>query len=80
MIEDHITDGDLVIVEQRSTARDGETVVALLSDGAATLKRIYREKNRVRLQPANKSMAPIYVDSDVTIQGVVIGVLRPFSR
>ncbi len=80
MIEDHITDGDLVIVEQRSTARDGETVVALLPDGAATLKRIYREKNRVRLQPANKSMSPIYVDSDVTIQGVVIGVLRPFSR
>ncbi len=78
MIEDHITDGDLVIVEQRSTARDGETVVALLSDGAATLKRIYREKNRVRLQPANSAMAPIYVNSDVTIQGVVIGVLRPF--
>ncbi len=80
MIEDHIADGDLVIVEQRSTAHDGETVVALLADGAATLKRIYREKNRVRLQPANSAMRPIYVDSDVTIQGVVIGVIRPFTR
>ncbi len=80
MIEDHITDGDLVIVEQRSTAHNGEMVVALLPDGAATLKRLYREKNRVRLQPANNAMDPIYVNSDITIQGVVIGVLRPLSR
>ena len=75
MIDDHIAEGDFVIVERRSTARDGETVVALLESGEATLKRIYREKDRVRLQPANASMAPVYA-SRVDIQGVVVGVYR----
>ncbi|HMD54055.1 MAG TPA: S24 family peptidase, partial [Phycisphaerae bacterium] len=80
MIEDHIADGDLVVAERRPIARDGDIVVALLSDGSATLKRFYREKDRIRLQPANGSMKPIYTGSDLKIQGVVIGVLRPFNR
>ncbi len=80
MIEDHIADGDMVIAEQRTTARDGEIVVALLEDGSATLKRFYRENGRIRLQPANGSMQPIYIDGDLKIQGVVIGVLRRYGR
>ncbi len=75
MIDEHIRDGDLVVIERRETARDGETVVALLDDGEATLKKFYRESGRVRLQPANPKYSPIYVDS-LRIQGVVIGVLR----
>ena len=77
MIEEQIRDGDLVVVERRDTARDGETVVALLPDGDATLKKFYRDKGRIRLQPANAGMAPIYADS-IQIQGVVIGVLRTY--
>jgi repressor LexA len=75
MIEDHIRPGDYVICEKRDTARNGETVVALLGDGEATLKRFYKEKGRVRLQPANPDFDPIYV-RQVQIQGVVIGVIR----
>jgi len=77
MIDEHIRDGDLVVAEQRSTARNGETVVALLEDGDATLKKFYRENNRIRLQPANPAYEPIYVDN-VQIQGVVIGVIRTY--
>jgi repressor LexA len=80
MIEDHIADGDYVIIERREQARDGETVVALLDDGQATLKRYFKERGRVRLQPANASMAPIYVDKDIKIQGVLIGVLRTYAK
>jgi len=80
MIDDHIADGDYVIIERRETAKDGETVVALLDDGQATLKRFYKERGRVRLQPANSAMAPIYVDKDIRIQGVLIGVLRTYTR
>ena len=75
MVEEGIFDGDYVIVEPRATARNGETVVALLDDGTATLKKFYREKNRVRLQPANSAMKPIYV-RQVAVQGVVKGVVR----
>jgi repressor LexA len=75
MVEDGICDGDLVICQKRNTARDGETVVALLENGDATLKRIYREKGRIRLQPANPAYDPIYVQH-VEIQGVVIGLVR----
>jgi repressor LexA len=75
MIDEQIRDGDLVVIEKRETARDGETVVALLDNGDATLKKFYREKGRVRLQPANAEYQPIYADN-VRIQGVVIGVLR----
>lgn len=77
MIEEHIRDGDLVVVEQRNTARNGETVVALTEDGEATLKKYYRESNRIRLQPANPAYEPIYV-SNARIQGVVIGVIRTY--
>lgn len=79
MIEDHIADGDYVIIERREQASNGETVVALLDDGQATLKRYYKERGRVRLQPANSNMAPIYVDKDIKIQGVLIGVLRAYK-
>ena len=79
MIEAHIADGDMVIVEQRSVARAGEIVVALLPDGTATLKRFFKEKDRVRLEPANSSLQPIYVQGDLKIQGVVIGVLRSYA-
>ena len=77
MIDEHIRDGDYVIVQRRVTARNGETVVALLPDGDATLKKFYREPGRIRLQPANPDLEPIYVP-DVAIQGVVIGVLRKY--
>jgi repressor LexA len=75
MIDDQIRDGDYVICRRRSSARDGQTVVALLEDGEATLKKFYREKGRIRLQPASKNHEPIYA-RDVAIQGVVIGVVR----
>ena len=81
MIEDHLCDGDYVVIERRETARNGEQVVALLQDtNEATLKRYYREpNNKVRLQPANSSMEPRIVDGDrVRVQGVVIGVLRSY--
>jgi repressor LexA len=77
MIEDQICDGDYVVCEQRATARDGETVVALLDDGEATLKRLYREHDGVRLQPANAKYTPIRT-RNVNIQGVVVGVIRRF--
>lgn len=77
MIEDAIADGDIVLVERREHARNGETVVALLPDGQATLKRFYREPKGIRLQPANSTMEPILV-SDVQIRGVVIGVVRRY--
>jgi repressor LexA len=77
MIDDQIRDGDYVIVEKRNTARDGETVVALLEDGEATLKRFYRHQKGVRLQPANPNFKPL-ITENVTIQGVVVGVLRRY--
>lgn len=80
MIDDHIRDGDYVIVEKRESAENGETVVALLDNECATLKRFYREKNHIRLQPANTEMEPIIVmEGDFTIQGVVVGILRKFK-
>ena len=75
MIDDQICDGDYVVVEKRKQPYNGETVVALLRDGEATLKRYYREKNRIRLQPANTAYKSIYVTS-VDIQGIVVGVIR----
>lgn len=76
MIDEQIRDGDYVIAEKRDNVRDGETVVALLDDGEATLKKFFREKGgRVRLQPANPEFSPIYVNR-VSVQGVVIGVIR----
>jgi len=79
MIEDHLCDGDYVVIERRETARNGEQVVVLLDSGEATLKRFYREGNRIRLQPANSAMEPRYVEADrCRVQGVVIGVLRSY--
>ena len=76
MIEDHICDGDLVLVESRTTARDGETVVAVIGD-EATLKRLRRDSDRIRLEPANASLAPMILPADsVQIRGVVRGVIR----
>lgn len=78
MIEDHIDDGDLVVVERRETANDGEIVVAILEGEEATLKRFYRERNgAIRLQPANSSMEPIFT-TRVQLRGVVRGVIRKF--
>ena len=80
MIEDHLCDGDYVIIERRSSAKNGEQVVALLDTGEATLKRYYKEGHRIRLQPANSSMEPRIVEADrCRIQGVVIGVLRSYN-
>lgn len=75
MIEDHISEGDFVIVNKQSSCRDGEIVVALVDGQEATLKRFYKERDRVRLEPANSSMKPIYADN-VDILGVVVGVIR----
>ena len=75
MIDEHICDGDLVVCERRRDAKDGQTVVALLKDGEATLKKLSREKGRIRLDAANPNYQPIYAD-EVDIQGVVIGVIR----
>ena len=80
MIEDHIKDGDYVIVEKRTLASNGETVVALLDNELATLKKFYREADGgVRLQPANPKIDPIFIkQGNLKIQGVVIGVMRKF--
>lgn len=80
MIEDHLCDGDYVVIERRNSVRNGEQVVALLDSGEATLKRFYKETGgKIRLQPANSSMEPRIVDaSRCTVQGVVIGVLRNY--
>ena len=75
MTEDAICDGDLVLVERRQEARDGETVVAVLPGEEATLKRFYLEEDGVRLQPANSTMEPIRVPT-VEIRGVVVSVIR----
>jgi repressor LexA len=80
MIDDHLCDGDIVVIERRETARNGEQVVALLDTGEATLKRFYKEGSKIRLQPANSSMQPRIVDADrLRVQGVVIGVLRSYN-
>jgi repressor LexA len=78
MIEDLIDDGDYVVIQQQSSARDGDIVVALLEDNTVTLKRFFRDRDRVRLQPANSAMSPIYA-RDVRVQGKVIGVIRRLS-
>jgi repressor LexA len=79
MQDEHIMDGDYVLIERADTARDGEIVVALVDGTDATLKRIYREGETTRLQPSNASMQPILVPaSSVQVQGRVIGVLRKY--
>lgn len=78
MIEDGILDGDHVIIEEQHAANDGDIVVALLDNGLATLKRFFQETDRVRLEPANSAMQPIYA-TDVKIQGKCVGVIRRFN-
>jgi repressor LexA len=78
MIDDGILDGDYVIIARREQANNGEMVVANVA-GEVTLKRLYREGERIRLQPANALMAPIYAHArDVAVQGVVVGLMRRF--
>jgi len=80
MIEEGILDGDYIVVENRRTAANGETAVVMI-DGAATVKKFYRERGRVRLQPANPSLAAIYVrDRRLEIRGVVVAVMRKCWR
>lgn len=79
MIEEQIRDGDYVVVEQEETANNGDIVVALLDNGMATLKRFFREATRVRLEPANAKMSPIFV-KNVKIQGKVVGLVRRYTN
>jgi len=79
MIDEQIRDGDFVIVEDRRTAENGEMVIALLHGSDVTLKKLYRESGRIRLQPANPAMQPILAAPDqVQVQGVVVGVMRKY--
>lgn len=78
MIEDGILDGDFVVVEETNQARDGDIVVAMVNSGVVTLKRFFKEPDRIRLEPANSSMQPIYA-KDVTVQGRCVGVIRRYS-
>lgn len=80
MIDEQIMDGDFVVVNGRQRAENGEMVIALLDGTAATVKKYYRERDgRIRLQPANETMQPIYVhENDIMIQGIVVGVLRRY--
>jgi len=80
MIDEQIRDGDYVVIRERHNADNGEMVIALINNSSATVKKFYRERDgRIRLQPANDTMEPIYIhENDVTIQGIVIGVLRKY--
>lgn len=78
MIEEGILDGDYVVVEERDEVHNGDIVVALLENGLATLKRFFKEATRVRLEPANSAMAPIYA-TRVRVQGKVVGVIRKYN-
>ncbi len=80
MVDEQIRDGDFVVVNERQRADNGEMVIALLNGTSATVKKYYRERDgRIRLQPANESMQPMYVhENDVKIQGIVVGVLRKY--
>lgn len=79
MIEDGILDGDHVIIEQTEAADNGQIVVALLDNGMATLKRFFKEATRIRLEPANAKMQPIFV-KNVRIQGKVVGLVRKYQN
>ena len=80
MIDEQIRDGDFVVVNERQRADNGEMVIALLNGSSATVKKYYRERDgRIRLQPANETMQPMYVhENDIRIQGIVVGVLRRY--
>jgi len=78
MVDEGILDSDYVVIEQQKEVNNGDVVVAVLKNGFATLKRFYKEKNRVRLEPANSRMKPIWA-TDVQIKGKVVGVVRNFG-
>ncbi len=78
MVDDGILSGDFVVVKEQLSANNGDIVVAVLKNGFATLKRYYEEVGRIRLQPANSTMSPMYV-TDVTIRGKVVAVIRQFA-
>jgi len=78
MVEDGIFDGDYLVVKKQIYANNGDIVVAVFKNGFATLKRFYNEGNRIRLQPANSTMMPMYV-TDVEIRGKVVSVIRKFD-
>ena len=78
MIDDGILSGDFVVVKEQKMANNGDIVVAVLRNGFATLKRYYQEANRIRLQPANSTMSPMYV-TEVEIRGKVVAVIRQFN-
>lgn len=78
LIEEGILDGDYVVIQHQEDAQNGDIVVAILRNGLATLKRIFFENGRIRLQPANSQMTPIYV-TEVKIQGKVVGVIRRYQ-
>jgi repressor LexA len=81
MIDDHIMDGDYIIVEKRDWAQDGETVVALIKNGEATLKRLRHRGNKIILEPSNPSFNVMVFDAnEVIVQGVVVGILRKYKR
>jgi len=77
MIDEHITDGDFVIIRRQEQARDGQIVAVRDDEGEATLKKIYKDRNRIRLEPANKTMKPIFRDR-VNVLGVLVGVVRKY--
>ena len=77
MIEEHIADGDFVIIKRQEQARDGQIVAVRDEEGEATLKKLYRDKNRFRLEPANRTMKPIFRDH-VDVLGVLVGVVRKY--
>jgi len=79
MIDDGIYDGDIVVIRQQNTADNGQTVVAIINDNETTLKKIYREKDRFRLQPANPALFPIYT-KEVEIRGIVVKIIRNFEK
>ena len=78
MIDDNIQDGDIIVIEKRETASNGESVVAMINGETVTLKKFYVERDGIRLQPANPEMEPIYLmNQEVQILGIVTGVIRP---
>jgi repressor LexA len=79
MIDEQIRDGDFVVIEQAEAANNGDIVVALLDNGMATLKRFFKEATRIRLEPANAKMSPIFV-KNVRIQGKVVGLIRKYRN
>jgi len=79
MIDDGVYDGDIVVIKHQNVADNGQTVVAIINDNEATLKKIYREKDRFRLQPANPSLFPIYT-KELEVRGVVVKIIRNFEK